>query len=85
MLRARRSHCIRKGADGESPGRRPCEYVTVLAQDGREYSLTLAGAANLLGYVPDGDYARGHDTPTALPGRPWALTQASPPRRPPGR
>ncbi len=41
----------------------PCEYVTVLAQDGREYSLTLAGAANLLGYVPDGDYARGHDTP----------------------
>ena len=39
----------------------PCEYVTVLAQDGREYSLTLAGAANLLGYVPDQDYARGVD------------------------
>ena len=39
----------------------PCEYVTVLAQDGKEYSLTLAGAANLLGYVPDQVYARGVD------------------------
>lgn len=37
----------------------PCEYVTVVAQDGREYSLTLAGAANLLDYVPEQDYARG--------------------------
>ena len=37
----------------------PCEYVTIVAQDGREYSLTLAGAANLLGYVPENDYARG--------------------------
>lgn len=39
----------------------PCEYVTVFTPDGSEYSLTLAGAANLLGYVPDGDYARGID------------------------
>lgn len=38
----------------------PCEYATVLAQDGREYALTLAGAANLLGYVPENDYARGN-------------------------
>ncbi|MDF2877723.1 MAG: hydantoinase [Clostridia bacterium] len=38
----------------------PCEYATILAQDGKEYSLTLAGAANLLGYVPEGDYARGN-------------------------
>ena len=37
----------------------PCEYVTVVAQDGKEYSLTLAGAANLLDYVPEQDYARG--------------------------
>ena len=43
----------------------PCEYVTVLAQDGREYSLTLAGAANLLGYVPDQDYTRGVDASNA--------------------
>lgn len=43
----------------------PCEYVTVLAQDGKEYSLTLAGAANLLGYVPDQDYARGVDESNA--------------------
>lgn len=41
----------------------PCEYATVLAQDGKEYSLTLAGAANLLGYVPEGDYARGAAAP----------------------
>lgn len=38
----------------------PCEYVLVKAQDGEEYSLTLAGAANLLGYIPEGDYAQGN-------------------------
>ena len=43
----------------------PCEYVTVLAQDGKEYSLTLAGAANLLGYVPGRDYGRGRDESNA--------------------
>ncbi len=37
----------------------PCEYATLAAQDGREYSFTLAGAANLLGYVPEDDYAHG--------------------------
>lgn len=37
----------------------PCEYATVVALDGREYSFTLAGAANLLGYVPEDDYAHG--------------------------
>ncbi|MDO5399536.1 MAG: hydantoinase/oxoprolinase family protein [Eubacteriales bacterium] len=39
----------------------PCEYAIMEAQDGSTYSLTLAGAANLLGYVPQGDYARGVD------------------------
>lgn len=39
----------------------PREYVIVRTPDKREYSLTLAGAANLLGYVPEGDYARGCD------------------------
>lgn len=38
----------------------PNEYATVRAQDGKVYSLTLAGAANLLGYVPEGDYAYSH-------------------------
>ncbi|WP_461207360.1 hydantoinase/oxoprolinase family protein [Clostridium sp. DL1XJH146] len=38
----------------------PCEYVTIVAQDGNEYSLTLAGASNLLGYVAKGDYAYGN-------------------------
>jgi len=38
----------------------PKEYVLVTGKDGKDYSLTLAGAANLLGYIPDGDYARGN-------------------------
>lgn len=37
----------------------PCEYAVLEAQDGEEYAYTLAGAANLLGYVPQGDYAHG--------------------------
>ena len=37
----------------------PCEYVSIRTKDGDVYSLTLAGAANLLGYVPKGDYAYG--------------------------
>ena len=37
----------------------PCEYVSIRTKDGDVYSLTLAGAANLLGYVPKEDYAYG--------------------------
>ncbi len=37
----------------------PSEYAVVEDKNGKRYSLTLAGAANLLGYVPEGDYARG--------------------------
>ncbi|MDR1001173.1 MAG: hydantoinase/oxoprolinase family protein [Clostridiales bacterium] len=39
----------------------PREYAAIKAQNGKDYALTLAGAANLLGYVPEGDYARGSD------------------------
>ncbi|NGZ74943.1 hydantoinase/oxoprolinase family protein [Saccharibacillus alkalitolerans] len=35
----------------------PQEYVIAGMPDGTSYSYTLAGAANLLGYVPEGDYA----------------------------
>lgn len=38
----------------------PSEYVLVRTQNGSEYSYTLAGAANLLGYIPEGDYAQGN-------------------------
>ena len=42
----------------------PCpgdpEYVVVVDQDGNEFSPTLCGAANLLGYVPEGDFAEGN-------------------------
>ena len=34
-------------------------YAAVSCAGGR-YALTLAGAANILGYVPEGDYARGN-------------------------
>lgn len=33
------------------------EYAIIRGGSGEEFSLTLAGAANLLGYVPEGDYA----------------------------
>ena len=35
------------------------DYAAVSCAGGR-YALTLAGAANILGYVPEGDYARGN-------------------------
>ena len=43
----------------------PCEYAVLTAQSGAEYAYTLAGAANLLGYVPREDYARGVDASNA--------------------
>ena len=36
------------------------DYTTVRCADGKSFALTLAGAANLLGYVPEGDYAYGN-------------------------
>lgn len=42
----------------------PCEYVLISANDGNSYSYTLAGAANLLGYIPEGDYAKGNENST---------------------
>lgn len=38
----------------------PREYAIITAQDTKEYSLTLAGAANILGLIPQGDYAQGN-------------------------
>ncbi|VYU67669.1 Acetophenone carboxylase alpha subunit [Clostridium tertium] len=35
-------------------------YVVIECDDDKCYSLTLAGAANILGYVPEEDYARGN-------------------------
>lgn len=37
----------------------PSDYVIVEDQEGNRFSPTLCGAANLLGYVPEGDYAEG--------------------------
>lgn len=34
-------------------------YVAVHCASGKRYALTLAGAANILGYVPQNDYAHG--------------------------
>jgi len=35
-------------------------YACIECEGGRRYALTLAGAANIAGFVPDGDYARGN-------------------------
>ena len=35
------------------------DYAVVTCANGESYALTLAGAANVLGYVPEGDYAHG--------------------------
>ena len=43
----------------------PCEYAILTARNGAEYAYTLAGAANLLCYVPQEDYARGVDASNA--------------------
>jgi len=37
-------------------------YAVAVCDGGKEYALTLAGAANILGDVPEGDYARGNVT-----------------------
>jgi hypothetical protein len=50
------------GAEVELIAPRPEDepvYAAVRCGNGRHYALTLAGAANLLGYVPEGDYAHG--------------------------
>lgn len=36
-------------------------YVVVDCDNDNSFALTLAGAANILGYVPNDDYARGND------------------------
>ncbi|MGG4104787.1 hydantoinase/oxoprolinase family protein [Paenibacillus lautus] len=38
----------------------PAEYIILESETGKEFSYTLAGAANILGYIPEGDYARGN-------------------------
>lgn len=38
----------------------PAEYIILESGNGEEYSYTLAGAANILGYIPEGDYAQGN-------------------------
>lgn len=35
-------------------------YAVIQSENGKVFSLTLAGAANLAGMVPEGDYARGN-------------------------
>lgn len=38
----------------------PQNYAVIAGPDEKHYALTLAGAANLLGYVPEDDYAAGN-------------------------
>jgi N-methylhydantoinase A/oxoprolinase/acetone carboxylase beta subunit len=36
------------------------EYAYIECDNGKRFALTLSGAANIAGFVPDGDYARGN-------------------------
>ncbi|SMF89773.1 N-methylhydantoinase A/oxoprolinase/acetone carboxylase, beta subunit [Paenibacillus uliginis N3/975] len=38
----------------------PAEYIILESENGKDYSYTLSGAANILGYIPEGDYAQGN-------------------------
>ena len=37
-----------------------CNYAAIKCNEEKVFALTLAGAANILGYVPDNDYAKGN-------------------------
>jgi hypothetical protein len=59
-------------------------FAVVTGADGRKVSLTLAGAANLLGSVPEGDYASAAKRKMSVqPGRRWGLSWALPLRKRP--
>lgn len=44
----------------------PQTYAVIVGANGQHYALTLAGAANLLGYVPEKDYAQGNLASTRI-------------------
>ncbi len=37
----------------------PAEYAVITGDNGKSVALTLCGASNILGYIADGDYAKG--------------------------
>lgn len=44
----------------------PQTYAVIATPGGKNYALTLAGAANLLGYIPQDDYAQGDPASTRI-------------------
>lgn len=42
------------------PAQTDPDYAYIQCENGKRFALSLAGAANLAGYVPEGDYARGN-------------------------
>ncbi len=46
--------------------RDPCEYAVLVTRDGGRVAVTPTCASNLLGFVPEGDFARGHDASARL-------------------
>ncbi|WP_333813367.1 hydantoinase/oxoprolinase family protein [Muricomes intestini] len=48
------------------------EYAYVKCKSGRSYALTLSGAANIAGYVKDGDYAKGNEKEAVKAWKPLA-------------
>lgn len=43
------------------PTKTDAEYAYIECSNGKKYALTQSGAANICGYVGDGDYARGNE------------------------
>ena len=54
------------------PSQNDPEYAYVECSNGKKYALTLTGAANLAGYVSEGDYARGNLDVAACAWKPLA-------------
>lgn len=48
------------------------DYGYIQCADGKKYALSLAGAANIAGYVAEGDYARGNVEAAKLAWKPLA-------------
>ena len=66
---------VMAGAELELIAPRPedaADYAAVRCAGGKRRALTLAGAANLLGYVPEGDYAHGSREAARLAWQPLA-------------
>lgn len=57
------------------------EYAYIECSNGKKFALTQSGAANLAGYVPEGDYARGNVEATRKAWEPLAKNMGVTPEK----